>query len=215
MSEESVSRRRFLGGVGGGLAIALGAGTLLPDGTTSPIEPADSFPATETSETPLEESETPYAIYQYEPVNGGNQFERTAPINVVFPLEETDFDSVISVFEATGWYHRPAEYARYAYDRETETWHRSHWSGAETIFGIAARLHVRCWELAGTASIQAHIDTPATPRHRIDSYEVGALAVARLFADEGWDIDPDNPERIDFQNAQSPDHPGSAMVISR
>lgn len=213
MGEEELSRRRLLAGAGGGLAIGAVAGLLAPDGTTAPIDGILDFPAAGEAERPREEAEVPYAVYQYEPVDG--QFEPTSPINVVFPLDDGTFEDVISVFREANWYSRPAEYARYAYDRATDTWQRSHWSGAETIFGVAGRLHVRCWELDGTASIQAHIDTPATPRHRILSYIDGARAVTELFAAAGWAVDPGDPDVFPLDNEHPPDHPGFAMVIRR
>ena len=209
------SRRRLLASLAAGLALGLGTGWALPRSVHSLLEEIDGASVTTPSTDPVAESETPYAVFQYEPVDGGSEFSPTSPINVVFPLEEASFDDVIDVFRAANWSARPGEYARYAYDRDTETWHRSHWSGAEAVIGVVTRLHVRCWELAGTASIQAHVDTHATPKHRIRSHSAAATAIAQMFAEEGWHVDPDDPETIDLRNARPPDHPGAATVIRR
>lgn len=213
MNDPEFSRRRLLAGLGGGGIVGAGLGAIVPRVAESPIDSVGDAPPTEEATDPVPETDSPYAVFQYESVAG--EYIATAPINVVFPLEEASFGEVVDVFREARWSRRPSEYARYAYDREADSWHRSHWSGAESVFGVISRLHVRCWALAGTASIQAHIDSNATPRHRIVSYADGARAVATLFAAAGWSVDPADPETVDLRNARGPDHPGEAVVIRR
>lgn len=212
MSPEPISRRRVIAGLTGGL-LAGGVLGALAD-SPPPLEATSGAAVDDTGgATPVDETALPYARYQYEPVDRGRQFEPTSPINLVAPLDTATFDDLIDIFRAANWYSRPSEYARYAYDREADSWTRSHWSGAETVSGLVGRLHVRCWHLAGTASIQAHVDTPATPKHAIETYAGGATAVAQLAADAGWAVDPANPEWFDLENAQGPDHDGRAIVL--
>lgn len=213
MSGPPPSRRRVLRGIATGLAVGAGANWLRPDAQVSPLHGNGPPLNDERYSEPLDESETPYAVYQY--VSYAGQLEPTLPINVVFPLDDATFDDVIDVFLADDWYPRPAEHVRYAYDRTSEEWTRSHWSGAETVFGVAPRLHVRCWTFEDTASVQAHVDTPPSPGHRVASFRQGAQAVARLFALAGWSVDPDRPETEPLGNAQAPDHGGAAVVIRR
>lgn len=189
-----------------------GIGWALPEPTRSQADGEDPDPVEEDAEDPVPEEETPYAVYQYVPI-GNAEFEPTSPINVVFPLERRTFEEVIGVFRDARWYPHALEHARYAYDRENDRWKRCDWWGAETVFGVASRMHVSCWSLGGTASVQAHIDTTANPKHGIHSYAAAATGVARLFARAGWDVDPDDPETIALGNRSPPDHDGDAMVI--
>lgn len=205
-SGTTVSRRRTLKILGGGALAGVIGGVGLP----APFDPPDV--AHETADSgemePLEESATPYAIWQYRP-ESSDSLTPTLPINVVFPLEAAAIEEVIEAFEAHGWVPRPAEYPRYAWNRATEQYERPTWSGAETYYGLVGRLHVRCWELDGTASIQAHVDTPPTPSHSIRSHAEARAAVERLFEAAGWTID-DDPY---FLGNDRGDHDGYATVI--
>lgn len=211
MGEEDWTRRGVLRGVVGGATFGAFAGWFAPEGQHVPeidLESGDLPPA-----DPLDESETPYAVYQYSAVAG--TFRETLPINLVSPLDDATFEELTDVLSGAGWYRRPAEQIRYAYDRETDRWSRSHWSGVDSVFGIAPRVHVRCWNLSGTASLQAHIDTPPSPHHRIRSFARGAAIVVALFEQAGWDINRFDPNTIDLGNAQPPDHNGTAVVLQR
>lgn len=214
MREEPLPRRRVLRGAAAGLTVGAGVNWLRPSARPSPLRDEPDEPAgRDVAADPLSESATPYAVYQYASIAG--DLERTLPINVVFPLEHATFEDVIDVFEAVSWYARPAEHVRYAYDRATDAYVRSHWSGAETVFGVAPRLHVRCWTFEDTASVQAHIDTPPTPGHRVASFAQAARAVAVLFDSAGWTVDPGDPITEPLGNAEPPDHDGHAAVIRR
>lgn len=213
MMADDMSRRDVLTGIAGGLASGAAINWALPTATSSPLQEESGTGSPPPSTAPIREEDTPYAVYQYAPSVG--DFRRTLPINVVFPLDHASFDDIVDVFEALQWYSRPAENARYAYDRRTASWSRSDWSGAEALFGIAPRLHIRCWELDGTVSIQAHTDTPPSPHHRVRSFADAARATAELFARASWDVDPADPETIDLGNRQSPDHDGQVIVIRR
>lgn len=213
MRKRSRTRRRVLRGIVGGLTVGTFLNWLRPDPTTSPLEADGPQLGVETHSDPINETTTPYAVYQYASVAG--ELRPTLPINLVFPLDAATFDDVIGVFTAEHWYSRPSEYVRYAYNREDHSWTRSHWSGAGTVFGIAPRLHVRCWSFEGTASVQAHVDTVPSPGHRIASFEQATRGVARLFALNGWEVDPDTPEMMPLGNATAPDHAGEAIVIRR
>lgn len=200
------SRRTLLNRLGVAAVGGVGAGLLLGS-SESPHTGPDVGPV-DPDHDPVGEDEIPYAVWQYRAENDG--MVSTAPINVVFPLESATFHDVVAVFEAAGWYSDPAEYARYAWDRKRQRYRIQRWTGAETYFGLAGRLHVRCWELDGTASVQAHVDTPATPRHRIASYADGRDAVEHLFHAAGWTV---ASEREPLRNDRSPDHDGMASVI--
>jgi hypothetical protein len=203
------SRRRLLAALGAGLAGGGVAATLLPDATESPAVAATAGPVDEQAE-PIAEEATPYAVWQYEPVDSA--FRATSPINVVSPLADGSFDALFDVFRGAGWYEHPAEYVRYARDRAAGEYRPPDYAAAETQFGVAGRLHVRCWHLDGTASIQAHVDTPATPKHGISSYAAGRAAVERRCRDAGWRI---ADSRLEFGNDSRPDHDGLASVIRR
>jgi len=209
MSEETglgIGRRGVLSRVGAGCLAAAGGGLLLPDPPWSP-DPADDETVHE--ERPeVDESAVPYAVWQHKYENG--EYEPTAPINVVFPLQTATFREVIDVFRDANWYGYPEEYARYAWDRDDEAFVLQQWTGAETYFGKVGRHHVRCWQTDGTASIQAHVDTAATPKHGIVSYAEGRTAVEDLFSAAGWSVDA---ERLSLGNESDPDHDGRASVI--
>lgn len=209
--DDEQTRRRVLRGVAGGAVAGAVLGWVSPSASHVPASDIEQIEPT--ARPPLEETETSYAVYQYATVRG--DFRRTLPINVVCPLEEASFDDLITVFTDAGWYHRPAEQVRYAFDRGTGRWTRSHWSGADSVFGVGPRIHVRCWELDGTASLQAHIDTPPTPHHRIHSFSEAAGRVTRLFANAGWAVNPLAPDTLDLGNAEPPDHGGVAVVLHR
>jgi len=204
------ARRRLLRAIGAGVAGGGLASLLLPGATESPaIEDAAAGPVDEGTEA-VPEPETPYAVWQYVPADGGLRFEPTSPINVVSPLENGSFDGLVDVFRDAGWYEAPAEYVRYAWDRTSERYRLASYVGAETPFGVAGRLHVRCWHLEGTASIQAHVDTPARPKHGIHSYSEGRAAVEALVRDAGWRV---AESRVALGNDKRPDHDGMASVI--
>lgn len=158
--------------------------------------------------TPIDETEVPYAVWQYNRVSSG--FEPTSPINLVSPLDGASFESLIDVFRDAGWSSMPEEYARYAYDRSTDEYVLQKWTGAESHFGTTGRHHVRCWELDGTASVQAHVDTAAAPKHGIASYADSRHGIEQLFVDAGWSVDED---RIAFRNDTEPDHDGYVSVL--
>ena len=206
------SRRRAIKAIAAGVAGGGLASVLLPGATESPaIEEAAAGPVDAEADA-VAESETPYAVWQYVPADGGARFEPTSPINVVSPLENGSFDALVGVFRDAGWYESPAEYVRYAWDRTSERYRLASYVGAETQFGVAGRLHVRCWHLEGTASIQAHVDTPARPKHGIHSYSEGRAAVEALVRAAGWRVDE---SRLALGNDKRPDHDGMASVIRR
>ena len=203
----ALTRRKLLSYLG--VAAVGGVGTGIVLGSSESPHPEPTVGTVDPDTDPVSEDETPYAVWQYRA--DGDGMVSTAPINVVFPLASASFEDVVSVFEETGWYSDPAEYARYAWDRKTQNYRLQQWTGAETYFGLAGRLHVRCWELDDTASVQAHVDTPATPRHRIASYADGRDAVEQLFRTAGWTVES---EREPLGNDRNPDHDGLASVIT-
>lgn len=175
-----------------------------PDGT---VEGTFDLPAAVT-----DDAETDYVRWQYAPTDSG--FRPTSPVNVAITLADSDrsFADVVSVFRAADWYERPVEYHRYAPDTrgDSERFERQHVTAAGNYFGGYGRLHVRLWAFGDAVSVQAHEDTPATPRHRIASHETGKRAVEWLFAEAGWDVSPD---AVEFDNAKDPDHDGRVTVI--
>lgn len=207
--ESRRSRRYMLTRIGAGATAIAGGLVFLPDTPTSPhvsaTDEADDAPS-----PPEEKGEDaiPYAIWQYKATN--ETFEATAPINVVFPLDSATFDDVVTVFQHAEWYPFPEEYVRYAWDRDREQFERQHWTGAETYFGKVGRYHVRCWQLDGTISVQAHRDSAALPNHKIESYAEGRKAVETLFQHAGWDV---QNQRLPLGNGSDPDHDGWASVI--
>ena len=207
----SLGRRELLGSVVAGLFVGGIGGRSVTAPPRSPHRDGRGEPVPDDRATPVAEEETPYAVYQYRPGIGGG-FVPTLPVNVVFPLETAVLSDVVGVLQQATWYERPAEYPRYAYDRDAASWCRSDWSGAEMVTGAAGRLHVRCWGLAGTASLQVHVDSPPSPHHRIRSHSAGRRAVERLFSATGWTV-AGNP--VDLGNDQPPDHDGTASVITR
>lgn len=206
-SPPSISRRRVLRAVGAGVGVGGLASLVLPSATETPDFGTERTFETDRDVEETPEDETPYAVRQYR-ADGSDEFTPTAPINVVFPLEAADFTDLVSVFEAQGWVPFPAEYTRYAWDREQEEFVHSHWTGAETHYGKAGRAHVRCWELEGRGSVQAHIDTPAMPSHSIRSYREGRGAVESLFEAAGWQV----VGYLDLKNERG-DHDGRAAKI--
>lgn len=206
-SELSLSRRRTLRALGAGIGTGLVGSLLLPGAIESPDVTETPTFDTDRDVEELDESETPYAIRHYR-ADGEDGFTPTLPINAVAPLERATFDDLVQVFEDAGWVPYPAEYTRYAWDVDSEKFVPTDWSGAETYYGKAGRLHVRCWELAGTGSIQAHTDTQATPTHGIRSYAEGRAAVEALFDASGWEI----AGYVDLQNERG-DHDGRAVEV--
>lgn len=203
------TRRDLVTRLGLGAAGALAVSTL-PVVSETPAGQGEVIGAVTPDSVAIDESATPYGVWHYRP--DGGEMVPTAPINVVCPLETATFGDVIDVFEAAGWYSDPAEYARYAWDRGEQQYRVQQWTGAETYFGLAGRAHVRCWELDGTASIQAHVDTPTTPNHRIASYADGRDIVEQLFRQAGWIV---AEEHETLGNDKAPDHDGMATVIHR
>jgi hypothetical protein len=203
-----VTRREVVGTMG---STVVGAGVgvaALPPAPTTPV-PSKAETGPKTDGDAVAEAETPFAVWHYKPTGEG--FTPTAPINVVFPLQDRSFQDVVSVFRAAGWYRSPEEYARYAWDRTENRYRRQDWTAAESYFGLHGRLHVRCWSLEGTASVQAHVDSEARPKHGIASYARGRRAVERLFTDAGWTVADD---RFVLANEKGPDHDGWASVIN-
>lgn len=205
---ESYTRRALLKRVGVGCAAGVVGGVALPGRSSSLDGTGEIVGSVDPDSVPVDKSDTPYAVWQYRAERG--RMVPTAPVNVVFPLDAATFADVIDVFESAGWYSGPAEYARYAWDRGEQRYRLQQWTGAETHFGLAGRLHVRCWALDGTASVQAHVDTPATLRHQIASYADARDAVEQLFREAGWTV-ADERERLG--NDKQPDHDGMATVI--
>lgn len=195
--------RRLLAG---GLAVGTGILTL-SEPPSSPAGGADAGPVSPDRE-PIGGDDNAYAVWQYR--RDGDEYTPTAPINVVFPLENAAFADVIAVLREAGWHPYPEEYARYAWNHETGAFQLQDWTATETYFGKTGRYHVRCWELAGAASVQAHVDSPALPSHSIESYLDGQRGVESLFAAAGWTIDRDG---LDFRNDRRPDHDGRVSRI--
>lgn len=206
-SDGQFDRRQVLSRIAAGGLGAVGGIALLPSTPHSP-DPVAKGDAEPTDPVERDEAETPYAIWQYR--RDGEHFHPTAPINVVFPLERVGFADIIDVFREARWYPSPEEYARYAYNRVTEEYVLQQWTGAETYFGKVGRYHVRCWHMDGTASIQAHRDTAAAPKHGIASYVAGRAGVEELFERAGWTVADD---QVALGNRQEPDHDGWASVI--
>ena len=197
----------MLSALGAGIGSGLLGAILLPEATESPPMEVSDVGETDRNVEALDESETPYAVWQYR-VDSEGEFRPTLPINVVFPLENATFDDIADVFESAGWVSFPAEYTRYAWDRKREEYVPSQWSGAETYYGVAGRLHVRYWELGTTGSIQAHTDTPPTPSHSVRSHAEARTAIEELFTDAGWTLDG----YVDLKNDED-DHDGRASRI--
>lgn len=209
-SQPRLSRRQLLRRAGLSLALG-GAGVLaLPSAPVSYVQAAVETDAVDPEAEPIAEDETPYGVWHYKPVDG--EMKPTAPINVVFPLEEATFGQVTSVCRRAGLTGPPLEYVRWAWDRDAERYRRQQWTAAETAAGVSGRLHVRCWKLADTASLQAHVDTAAAPRHGIASYARGRDAIERIFRAADWTV---ADESLHLGNDKRPDHDGWATVIER
>ncbi|PSQ19940.1 hypothetical protein BRD00_00460 [Halobacteriales archaeon QS_8_69_26] len=204
-----LSRRTLLRRAGASLGVG-GAGALaLPEATGSHDTSDPETRGVDADAEALAEDEVPYGVWHYKPVGG--EMRPTAPINVVFPLEAATFGQVTATCRRAGLAGPPLEYVRFAWDRDRERYRRQEWTAAETAVGVSGRLHVRCWKLAGTASMQAHVDTAATPKHRIHTYSGARDAVERLFREAGWTVaDP-----VHLGNDKVPDHDGFASVIRR
>lgn len=198
----------------GGLSLAVGgAGVVaVPSAPRSHVhaEPETGGESVRPETEPVPEDETPFGVWHYKPVDG--EMYPTAPINVVCPLDEAAFDQLVSVFRRVGLRGPPLEYVRYAWDRDARRYRRQRWTAAETFAGISGRFHVRCWKLTGTASVQAHLDTPATPKHGIESYARARDAVGRIFREAGWDV---ADASLHLGNDKGPDHDGRATVVRR
>lgn len=201
------TRRQLLLRLGAGGLATVAGGAALGSPPSSPDGEGDHGPVRADPDT-VDEDDTPYAVWHYR--RDGNSFSSTAPINVVFPLEHASFADLVAVFEDAGWYPYGEEYARYAWNRETAEYQLQDWTATETYYGKVGRHHVRCWETAGTASIQAHVDTAALPDHGISSYAAGQRGVESLFETAGWSVEQD---ALDFGNDRSPDHDGQVSVI--
>jgi hypothetical protein len=174
-----------------------------------PTERSPSANANERSPSITAEDASPYAMWQYK--RRGERYAPTSPINVVFPLSETEkgLDDVMEVLFDAGWYSLPVEYTRYAWHRERDQYEHQHATAAETFYGTVGRRHARCWELEGSVSMQTHVDTEATPSHGIESYRRAQRRIEHLFAEAGWSVD----ETLRFANEKPPDHDGHVTVI--
>lgn len=210
----TVGRRGFLrrlGVAGAGAAAGVVALPSTPEADGALMSPERS-PSTRTEtdeQSVVSEADTPYALWQYK--RRGESYLPTSPINVVFPLEDSDegLSDVTDVLYDAGWYSSPVEYARYAWDRSAGEYVRQYETAAETFYGAVGRRHVRCWELEGAVSMQAHEDTPAAPNHGIASYERAQRRIEHLFDAAGWTVD----DAVRFDNAKKPDHDGRVTVI--
>ena len=218
MNEESdsdhtqtpLSRRQLLAAVGVGV-VGGGVGSLLLREPPESSNGDPSPPAVSELASGVPESEYPYAVWQYHYDRDAenDSLSVASPINVVFPLDDADFEDLTEVFENGRWTDSLLEYTLWAWDRESERYRRPHWSAAETYFGLGGRLHVRAWHFEGTASIQAHVDSAVVPRHVVTSYADGRVAVESLFEDAGWHTG----ETLALENDTPPDHDGNASVI--
>lgn len=207
-------RREFLRnaaitGLGAGVGVLALPPTPEASDALMPAERSPSASASRRLPSVTAEDSTPYAVWQYK--RRGDEFAPTSPINVVFPLAETetDLDDVMDVLFDAGWYSLPVEYTRYAWHRERDQYEHQHATAAETFYGTVGRRHARCWELEGTVSMQTHADTEATPSHGIESYRRAQRRIEHLFAEAGWSVD----ETLRFANEKPPDHDGHVTVI--
>lgn len=207
-----ITRRQFLAAGAAGVG-AGGFGTVLlgdPPETkgqgTTPESITDTAPG-------LPESDLPYPTWQYHHNTDGNRDDLApaSPINVVFPLEDANFEDVTATMVDAGWTETPLEYTLWAWNRETGQWERPDWSVAEAPLGLGGRLHARGWRVEGTLSLQAHVDSPPTPSHVVTSYADARAAVVATFEQAGWSVGGS----IDLENQMPPDHDGLASVIRR
>lgn len=209
-AQPAISRRALLRRAGLSLVAGGVVAGLLPSAPPSYVH-AEYDSVDESAgfdSAPIPEEATPYGVWHYKAVDG--EMRATAPINVVCPLTETTFDELTAVFRRAGLMGQPLEYVRYAWDRDAERYRRQQWTAAETLAGISRRFHVRCWELAGTASIQAHVDTAATPKHGIHTYTRARDAVERIFREAGWKVESAS---LRFDNRKGPDHDGYVTEV--
>ncbi|WP_121744119.1 hypothetical protein [Natronorubrum halophilum] len=170
--------------------------------------------------TITDESETPIARHQYQPIDDGvdradfDSFVATAPINVVvvpeIDVEGDGLERVMGVLEDEGWLRHPEEYIRFAWDRTDDVFVPQQATAAETYYGTSDRLHVRCWSFEGIVSVQAHQDSGARPIHGIASYKRGRKAMEAIYAEAGWNV---SPTVIDLDNEKR-DYEGVATVIT-
>ncbi len=158
-----------------------------------------------------DERDSPIVAYQYR--QEGSTYRPTAPINLVFDLEEPagGLDRVMSVLEAAGWVRAPEEYVRYAYDYEADEYVRQEATAAETYYGTSGRRHVRCWQFDTLVSMQAHEDTGARPKHGIESYTDTREYLEKLYAAADWRV---TPRALSLENDEPPDHDGYATLIT-
>lgn len=207
---QPVSRRRFLLSAGVGAAGGGAGALLLRETPTSRHDDTTAETVTERTEG-VAESASPYAIWQYHYNDDGNRnnLSPVSPINVVFPLENATFEDMKETILDAGWVASPMEYTLWAWDHQSGEYRRPDWSAAETFFGLGGRAHVRIWQFGGTASMQAHIDSPVLPRHEVTSYTAASAAIEGIFEDAGWSV----TETINLENSNPPDHDGHAHVI--
>lgn len=207
--EVRLSRRTLLRRAGLSLGVGAGGALALPAATVSYVGADPETRSVEADTESLSEDEISYGVWHYKPIRG--EMRPTAPINIVFPLERATFGDVTATCRRAGLTGPPLEYVRYAWDRDGERYRRQQWTAAETAVGVTRRLHVRCWQLAGTASMQVHVDTAAAPKHGIHSYALGRDAIERLFEEAGWTV----ADSVELGNDKRPDHDGFASVIGR
>lgn len=214
-SETPLSRRQALTAFGGGIAGGILGAAVLPETLVISPERGEepNVRRVDESADPIDESERPYAVWQYnyEPDGEFDGFSTASPINLISPLENAEFDDIVSVFQNAGMTSFPLEYTVYAWDRGKQKYLKPTWSGGESYFGLAGRFDVRCWELEGTASIQAHIDSAVLPKHEVKSYARGREIAEHLLTETGWSVD----DRQEFGNDKQPDHDGTVSVIRR
>lgn len=204
------SRRALLGGLGAGALAGLAGTQLLPAPAVTPDgDGADHGPVDPDTEA-IPEADTPYAVWHYRPTLLDSSFAPTLPINVVCPLEDATVEAAIETLQAAGWTDSITEQPRFAYDRTTGDYEPTTWTGGDGLYGIAGRLHVRCFAVADRLSIQAHIDTSPHPAHRIRSFAAARHAVEASFREAGWDV---ASRELTFGNDQRPDHDGQVSVI--
>ena len=209
-SSVTPSRRSFLSKTAAAGGAVLVGSKILPESSGASIKDQPSTGAkinfeNEWNEPITTEYATPVARYQYK--KGPNSVTSTAPINMI--AVNTSSEEVLSPLIDRGWVTQPKEYIRFAVDRETGQYIRPTSTAAETYYGTSGRLHVRCWELEGIVSIQAHEDTGARPKHRVASYNRGHVTLEKIYAATGWTVLPDI---INLANSQA-DHDGTATVL--
>ncbi|MFP9191541.1 hypothetical protein ACLI4Q_07805 [Natrialbaceae archaeon A-CW1-1] len=213
MADPTSSRRRIL--LAGGLTAVGIALVPSPPGepTLGRVESADTTVDIAGVDDRRIETESQSSVARYQYRRGEAGFEPTAPINVVFALEDAvgGLERVMTVLDDAGWARSPEEYTRYAFDAAHDRYVRQQATAAETYYGTSGRRHVRCWQFGDVVSMQAHEDTGARPKHGIESYADTRAYIERLYAGAEWAV---TPNALDLANARAPDHDGYATLIT-